>query len=97
MWRLGLIGHSVAQSFSPQYFKAKFEALGLSDWDYQAFDLPHIDDVESWWQSQAGLVAVNVTIPHKQTVLAYCQNLSDDVKAIGAANLIIQSEQDPLS
>ena len=97
MWRLGLIGHPVAQSFSPQYFKAKFEELGLRDWDYQAFDLPHLDDFESWWQSQAGLVAVNVTIPHKQTVLACCKNLSDDVKAIGAANLIIQSEQDPLS
>lgn len=95
MWSIGLIGHPVSQSFSPEYFRLKFEQLGLSNWSYKAFDLPDLNTFDTWWQTQNRLVALNVTIPHKQNIIAHCSEVSDHVKSIGAANLIIQSAERP--
>jgi shikimate dehydrogenase len=90
---LGLIGYPLSHSFSPQFFKGKFESLGLTDWDYQLFPLPDITALPSLLDNHE-LIALNVTIPHKQSVLRFCTELSPEVKAIGAANLIIISRPD---
>ena len=95
MWSIGLIGHPVSQSFSPEYFRQKFEDLGLSNWAYKAFDLTDLNTFNTWWQTQNRLVALNVTIPHKQNIIAHCSKISDQVNRIGAANLIIQSAERP--
>ena len=95
MWSIGLIGHPVSQSFSPEYFRQKFEDLGLSNWAYKAFDLTDLNTFNTWWQTQNRLVALNVTIPHKQNIIAHCSEISDQVNSIGAANLIIQSAERP--
>lgn len=86
---LGLTGYPLSHSFSPAYFRQKFEDEGLSDWDYRLFPLIYADMIPKLTVSEKNLIALNVTIPHKQAVLKHCQYLSDDVKAIGAANLIL--------
>ncbi len=86
---LGLTGYPLSHSFSPAYFRQKFEDEGLSDWDYRLFPLIDADLIPGLTALEKKLIALNITIPHKQAVLKHCQYLSDDVKTIGAANLIL--------
>lgn len=86
---LGLTGYPLSHSFSPAYFRQKFKEEGLSDWDYRLFPLPDADMIPDLVKTETDLLALNVTIPHKQSILRHCQFLSEDVKAIGAANLIL--------
>jgi shikimate dehydrogenase len=85
---IGLIGYPLAHSFSPQYFKDKFKTLGLTDWDYQLFPLEHIQDLPALINKHQDLLALNITIPHKESVLRFCTELNPDVQHIGAANLL---------
>ena len=85
---LGLIGFPLSHSFSPRFFMSKFERLGLHDWDYRLFPIEHISELPQLIENHKDLVALNVTIPHKQHVLRFCGTLSDEAAAIGASNLI---------
>lgn len=86
---LGLIGYPLGHSFSPAYFQKKFDALGLSDWRYELFAMPDLSELESLIMNNPGLIAFNVTIPHKKSVLEYCQYKDKAVDAIGASNLVL--------
>jgi len=67
---VALLGHPVAHSLSPRMQNAAFAALGL-DWHYVALDVEDpvaaVADLRS-----RGFAGANVTIPHKQTVVAAC-------------------------
>jgi shikimate dehydrogenase len=72
MTRVALLGKPVAESLSPRMQNAAFAARGL-DWQYVAFEV----EAEALPEAVAGLVAdgyagANVTIPHKQAVVALC-------------------------
>ncbi|MES2619264.1 MAG: shikimate dehydrogenase, partial [Bacteroidota bacterium] len=86
---LGLTGYPLSHSFSPAYFAEKFRLLNLHNWSYQLFPLEDISGIQSLISEQPDLIALNVTIPHKQAILPYCGWLSEEVKAIGAANLVL--------
>jgi shikimate dehydrogenase len=67
---VALLGHPVSHSLSPRMQNAAFAALGL-DWHYAAFDVE--DPVEAVRALRTlGFVGANVTIPHKQAVVAAC-------------------------
>ena len=85
----GIIGWPVEHSLSPAMHNAAFRALGLN-WLYGAFPV-HPARVEEAVRglAAAGVAGVNVTIPHKQAVLAACSAVSEAVAAIGAANTLI--------
>lgn len=87
----GLFGHPVSHSLSPTMQNAAFEDLGL-DYIYITFDV-HPDDLEAAVQSirVLGLVGVNVTIPHKERVLAFLDWISEDARQIGSVNTILNS------
>lgn len=86
---LGLIGYPLSHSFSPAYFKAKFEQLGLENYEYRSFPIQDISELKKLIHSENELIALNVTIPYKTSVLPLCQILSYDVIEIGAANLLL--------
>jgi shikimate dehydrogenase len=86
---LGLIGYPLAHSFSPAWFKQRFEAEGLKGWDYRLFPLEDLRDLPELIRHEPELLALNVTIPHKQDVLHYCSSISEEAAEIGAANLIL--------
>ena len=67
---VALLGHPVAHSLSPRMQNAAFAARGL-DWHYAAFD---VEDVGAAVARSAtlGFAGANVTIPHKQAVVAAC-------------------------
>jgi shikimate dehydrogenase len=74
---VALLGHPVAESLSPRMQNAAFAAARL-DWRYAAFDVA--DDVVSAVRAlgMLGFVGANVTIPHKQAVVAACDEADGD-------------------
>jgi len=67
---VALLGHPVSHSLSPRMQNAAFAAAGL-DWHYSAFD---VDDPVAAVGAlrELGFAGANVTIPHKQAVVAAC-------------------------
>src|SRR5919204_2052069 len=73
---IALLGHPVSHSFSPRMQNAAFAARGL-DWHYAAFD---VEDVVAAVRALTtlGFAGANVTIPHKQAVVAACDEADGD-------------------
>jgi shikimate dehydrogenase len=73
---LALLGRPVAQSLSPRMQNAALAVRGL-DWRYDAFD---VEDVVAAVDAlrTLGFVGANVTIPHKQAVVAACDEADGD-------------------
>ena len=84
--KFGLIGWPLTYSFSPKYFADKFEKKNISDAEYKAYPLEKIKDVESLISS--GIDGFNVTIPYKEQIIPYLDEISDAAKAIGAVNTV---------
>ncbi len=82
----GLIGFPLGHSFSPAYFAAKFERLGI-DAHYEAFPLDSIDALPALLRERSPR-GLNVTTPYKQAVIPFLDALSEDAAAIGAVNCI---------
>jgi shikimate dehydrogenase len=73
---VALLGHPVAHSLSPRMQNAAFAARGL-DWDYTAHDVE--DPVAAVAAlRELGFAGANVTIPHKQAVVAACDEAEGD-------------------
>ena len=83
----GIIGFPVAQSFSPTFFREKFAREAI-DATYTAFALEQIAALPSLLAAHPELRGLNVTIPHKQTVMPYLDDLDPAAEAIGAVNCI---------
>jgi shikimate dehydrogenase len=85
---LGVIGYRIAHSMSPIMQNAALQELGL-DYIYMAFDVnPNnlekaIDGIRS-----LGIAGVNVTIPHKSTIIKYIDEMDSLASKIGAINTI---------
>ena len=84
----GLIGYPLGHSFSKQYFTEKFLNEGLSNCTFENFAIPSIDEFLKILQQNITLKGMAVTIPYKQQVLSFVNELSDEVIFIGAANCI---------
>ncbi|MGB5315915.1 MAG: shikimate dehydrogenase [Robiginitalea sp.] len=87
MRRFGLIGRDISYSFSPGYFKTKFETLGLADCSYEIFDLSEIDKFPEILSGRP-LSGLNVTIPYKTAICPFLDHLDPDAAEIGAVNTI---------
>ena len=68
--RVALLGHPVEHSLSPRMQNAAFATLGL-DWYYEALDVEDVVAAVADLQAR-GFAGANVTIPHKQAVVAAC-------------------------
>ena len=84
----GLIGKSLEHSFSPVFFKEKFEKEGINDSYYQLFPLKTIDEFNQLISDFSELTGVNVTIPYKQTIIPFLDEIDANAKEIGAVNTI---------
>ena len=86
---VGIIGWPVSHSRSPQMHNAAFAALGL-DWVYVPLPVPP----ERLGDAVRGLVALgfagaNVTVPHKQAVIPFLDDLTPIARGIGAVNTLV--------
>ena len=83
----GLIGYPLTHSFSKKYFKEKFEKEGISDAEYQLFEIESIQSVENVF-AQKNLKGFNITIPYKEEIKPYLTNLDPSARKVGAVNVV---------
>lgn len=94
MREFGLIGKTLSHSFSKIYFEEKFQREHITDASYSLFELADIDNITDFIQKHPDLVGFNVTIPYKQLIIPYLDELSDEAKTIGAVNTVIIQHDD---
>ena len=87
MKKYGLIGYPLGHSLSKNFFNEKFHSEGI-DAEYVNFEIPSIKEFPSVLMTNPDLVGLNVTIPYKEQVIPYLDELDDAAKAIGAVNVI---------
>lgn len=84
----GLIGFPLSHSFSPDYFAQKFIKEGIEDAEYRLFPLENIDKINDLLSIENNICGLNVTIPYKQQVIPYLDEVDETARAIGAVNTI---------
>ena len=85
----GVIGSPIAHSKSPKLHSYWLNRYGLSGY-YVPMDIA-ADSLEETLRAlpKAGFVGLNVTIPHKERVLAIADLVTDRAALMGAANTLI--------
>lgn len=90
--RAGVIGHPVGHSKSPLIHDYWIRRYGLAG-SYEAIDIA-LDDLPQKLPAllNEGYAGFNVTIPHKETVMALCDEVTDMARRIGAVNTIFRED-----
>ncbi len=88
-----VLGHPVSHSRSPAMQNAALAAMGI-DGVYVAFDVPP----ESLGAAVRGLKAlgaggVNCTVPHKEAVIEFCDELDEEAALLGAVNTLVFKDE----
>ena len=84
----GLIGYPLSHSFSKQYFTKKFRKESIPNTAYELFPLTTIDELPVLLQQYPSLHGLNVTIPYKEQVLEYLDEVDVSAEKVGAVNTI---------
>lgn len=87
MDKYGLIGYPLGHSFSKNFFNQKFAEEKI-DAQYLNFEIPNIKDLKNVLSRNPELKGLNVTLPYKEQVIPYLDNLDETAKMIGAVNVI---------
>lgn len=85
--KYGLIGLPLEHSFSRLYFTEKFSAESINA-EYNLYPLEHIDDLIQLVRKEKNLCGLNVTIPYKEAIFPFLDELSPEARAIGAVNTV---------
>ncbi|HEY8784821.1 MAG TPA: shikimate dehydrogenase [Mucilaginibacter sp.] len=96
MKQYGLIGYPLSHSFSKKYFTEKFEREKITDAEYHLFPIEHIRELPALLNSHPNLCGLNVTIPHKLSVLKYLDWIEHNAKVAGAVNCIRINAESPV-
>ncbi len=83
----GLIGYPLAHSFSSEFFNRKFQREGIHA-KYLNFETEEVAEVHQIVLSNPRLRGLNVTIPHKESILLLLDEVTPEAKAIGAVNAV---------
>jgi len=86
---IGLIGHPIKHSYSPFIQNYALELMNL-DYVYLPFDVP-AENLKNAVKAvlSLGLKGVNVTLPHKEKIIKFLDELSEEASIIGAVNTIV--------
>lgn len=84
----GLIGYRLSHSFSKKYFNEKFAKENIADCVYENFPLETINEFTTLLQTTPDLKGCNVTIPYKEEIIPYLDELDAAAKEIGAVNVV---------
>ena len=84
----GIFGHPVNHSLSPQMHNAAFQSLRL-DCVYLAFDVhPKDFEIAARAIKSMGISGVNITIPHKESIIFFLDEISPEANITGAVNTV---------
>lgn len=87
MKKYGLIGYPLSHSFSPSYFKEKYDKEGITDAEYKAYPMEDVAELRAMMDCE-NIVGLNVTIPHKESVIPLLDEVSEEAREVGAVNTI---------
>lgn len=90
----GLIGFPLSHSFSKKYFTEKFLNEGILDHQYELYPIEHIQSLPELLSANPTLSGLNVTIPHKVSVMPFLNEIDDAAEKIGAVNCICINRTD---
>ncbi len=85
--KFGLIGRNISYSFSKKYFEQKFQKLLLNNHFYEILDFQNLDKISELLKTK-NLIGLNVTIPYKEQIIPFIDELSQEAQEIGAINCI---------
>ena len=78
----GLLGRTLGHSFSPQIHAQ------IADYDYRLYEVEP-EDIPAFF-AEGDWQGINVTIPYKETVLPYCDEVSEQARRIGCVNTLVR-------
>lgn len=84
----GLIGYRLGHSFSKRFFTEKFEKEGLSNHEYLNFELDDISLFPSIFRKNDHIAGLNCTIPYKQDIMSFLDEIDEEAATVGAVNTI---------
>ena len=87
MKKYGILGYPLAHSFSKRFFTEKFEREKV-DAAYENFEIDNISKFPKIIIENPNLIGLNVTIPYKEQVIPYLNELEDAAREVGAVNTI---------
>ncbi|MCS6794783.1 MAG: shikimate dehydrogenase [Raineya sp.] len=88
MKKLGLIGYPLTHSFSKKYFEEKFVRENLTNYCYDLYPLQNIGEFPQILKQNPELIGLNVTIPYKEKIIPFLDEISENTQKIGAVNTI---------
>ncbi|WP_405330871.1 shikimate dehydrogenase family protein [Leeuwenhoekiella sp. LLG6367-2.1] len=95
MIKLGLIGKDIDYSFSRLYFTEKFEKETIEA-DYSNFDCKSVQELKELFETRKDCLGFNVTIPYKESVVPFLDEMNKHASAIGAVNTIKRQQNGKL-
>ena len=87
MKRYGLIGYPLTHSFSKRFFTGKFETENIES-TYDNFEIDHIIMFPEVIANNPELIGLNVTIPYKEQVIPFLNELNEAAREVGAVNTV---------
>ena len=89
---LGIIGHPIGHSISPRFQQAALDSLDI-DAEYRAYEVEP-DDVGAFVNSlrSDAVTGINVTVPHKEAVMPFLDEIDEWATEAGAVNTIVNRD-----
>lgn len=88
MKTFGLIGYPLGHSFSKKFFTEKFEREALPDHEYVNFEIDSIAKFPSIFDQYDNICGLNCTIPYKQQIMTFLEEIDEEAKQVGAVNTV---------
>jgi shikimate dehydrogenase len=85
MKQFGLIGKTLGHSFSKSFFEDFFQKHAI-DAKFSNFELDQVERISSVFSQE--ISGLSVTIPYKQSIIPFLDELSREVQEIGAVNCV---------
>lgn len=86
--QFGLIGKTLSHSFSSDYHNRRFQREGIAA-RYSNFELNLISEIKGLVAGLPALKGLNVTVPFKESVIPFLDDVNAQAMAIGAVNTIV--------
>lgn len=87
MKQYGLIGYPLTHSFSKRFFTEKFKKENIKA-SYDNFEIESIERFPGIIKNHPDLIGLNVTIPYKELVIPFLDELDDAAEKVGAVNTV---------
>lgn len=87
MYKIGLIGKNLRNSFSKKLFDKKFKKENINDFNYNLFEINSIKELESLIEGE-DIIGLNVTSPYKEIIINYIDELDEISRITRSVNTI---------